>query len=74
MKWVDLQGKKDAYKQMMIDQLHALESVTVTEEDGRSGLNTIQYNEKKRDFYEFDTDDDEQTEDDVENEQKALIA
>ena len=68
VKWVDLQEKKDAYKQMMIDELRALESVTVTEEDGTSGLNTTQHNEKKRDFYEFDTDDDEQTEDDVENE------
>ena len=67
VKWVDLQEKKDAYKQMMIDELRALESVTVIEED-RTSLNTTQHNEKKRDFYEFDTDDDEQTEDDVENE------
>ena len=73
VKWVDLQEKKDAYKQMMIDELHALESVTVSEEDGRSGLNTTQHNEKKRDFYEFDTDDDEQTEDDVENEAVAYF-
>ena len=68
VKWVDLQEKKDAYKQMMIDELRALESVTVTEEDDTSGLNTTQHNEKKRDIYDFDTDDDEQTEDDIENE------
>ena len=47
VKWVDLQEKKDAYKQMIIDELRALESVTVTEEDDTSGLNTTQHNEKK---------------------------
>jgi len=49
---------------MMIDELRALDSVTVT----RDELSTSQNDEKKRDFYEFDTDDDEPTEDNAESE------
>jgi len=49
---------------MMIDELRALDSVTVTGDE----LSTSQNDEKKRDFYEFDTDDDEPTEDNAENE------
>lgn len=64
-KWVDSQENKDEYKQMMIDELRALDSVTVTGDE----LSTSQNHEKKRDFYEFDTDDDEPTaEDNAESE------
>ena len=52
---------------MMIDELRTLESTTLTEEDDRNELSTAQHKEKKKDFYEFDTDD-EPTEDDVESE------
>jgi len=45
-KWVDSQESKDGYKQMMIDELHALDSVTVTGDE----LSTSQNDEKKRDF------------------------
>ena len=37
LKWVDSQEQKDAYKQMMVDELCLLESNTLTEEDDRSG-------------------------------------
>ena len=67
VKWVDSQEKKDAYKQMMIDELRTLESTTLTEEDDRNELSAAQRKEKKKDFYEFDTDD-KPTEDDVESE------
>ena len=63
-KWVDSQESKDGYIQMMIDELRALDSVTVTGDE----LSTSQNDEKKRDFYEFDTDDDEPTEDNAESE------
>jgi len=63
-KWVDSQESKDGYKQMMIDELFALDSVTVTGDE----WSTSQNDEKKRDFYEFDTDDDEPTEDNAESE------
>ena len=44
--------------------MRALESVAIAEDD----LNTTQNKEKKGDFYEFDTDNDEPTEDNTENE------
>ena len=49
----------------MIDELRTLESTTLIEEDDRNELSAAQCKEKKKDFYEFDTDD-EPTEDDVE--------
>lgn len=64
VKWVDSQENKDRYKQMMIDELRDLESVAITGDD----LNAATQDEKKRDFYDFDTEDDEPTEDVVENE------
>ena len=66
LKWVDSQDKKDAYKQMMVDELRLLESDTLTEDDG-SGPSGTQDKEKNI-FYEFDTDDDKITADDVESE------
>ena len=68
LKWVDSQEQKDAYKQMMVDELRLLESDTLTKEDDRNGSSGTQGKEKKKDFYEFDTDDDEITADDVESE------
>ena len=68
VKWVDSQEKKDAYKLMMMDELRALESDITIEENGRSDKSTTQQKEKKTDFYEFDTDDDESKEDDLESE------
>ena len=64
MKWVDSQETKDGYRQMMIEEMCALESVAIAGDD----LITTQNKEKKGDFYEFDTDDDEPTEDNTENE------
>lgn len=64
MKWVDSQETKDVYRQMMIEEMRALESVAIAGDD----LNTTQNKEKKGDFYEFDTDNDEPTEDNIENE------
>ena len=64
---MDSQDKKDAYKQMMVDELPFLKSDTLTEDDG-SGPSGTQGKEKKNDFYEFDTGDDEITADDVESE------
>ena len=63
IKWVDSQENKDGYKQMMIDELYALESVAITGDD----LNATTQNEKKRVFYDFDTEDDDPTEDNAEN-------
>ena len=67
VKWVDSQEKKDAYKQMMIDELHSLESDITIEENGWSGKSTTQQNEKKTDSYESDSDDDESKEDDLDS-------
>ena len=67
LKWVDSQDKKDAYKQMMVDELPFLKSDTLTEDDG-SGPSGTQGKEKQNDFYEFDTGNDEITADDVESE------
>ena len=64
---MDSQDKKDAYKQMMVDELSFLKSDTLTEDDG-SGPSGTQGKEKKNDFYEFDTGDDEIAADDVESE------
>ena len=68
LKWVESQEQKDAYKQMMVDELCLLDSNTLTEEDDRSGPSGTQGKEKKKDFYKFDTDDDKITADDVESE------
>ena len=65
LKWMDSQEQKDVYKQMMVDELRLLESNALTEVDDSSSSGT---HEKKSDFYEFDTDDDEITADDVESE------
>ena len=61
------QEKKDAYKQMMVNELCLLESDTLAEDD-RGGPSGTQSKEKKRHFYEFNTDNDELTADDVEHE------
>jgi len=53
---------------MMVDELRLLKSDTLTEEDDRSGQSGTQGKEKKKDFYDFDNDDDEITADDVESE------
>ena len=63
VKWMDSQGKKDAYKQMMMDELHTLESDTPIEENCQSDKSTTQW-KKKTYFYKFDTDDDKSKEDD----------
>ena len=49
LKWVDTQEKKDAYEQMMVDELRLLESDTLTEDD-KSGPSVTQGKEKKKDF------------------------
>lgn len=63
LKWVDSQELKDAYKQMMVDESHLLQSNTLTKEGDRSGSSGTQGKEKKKEFYEFDTGDDEITAD-----------
>ena len=65
LKWMDSQEQRDVYKQMMVDELRLLESNALTEEDDSSSSGT---HEKKSNFYEFDTDDDDITADDVESE------
>lgn len=66
VKWVDSQEKKDAYKQMMMEELRTLESDITIEENSRSDESGNQQ-EKKTDFYEFNTDD-EPEEDNLESE------
>ena len=51
----------------MIDEMRTLEGITLTEEDDRNEPSAAQRKEKKKDFYEFDTDD-KPKEDDVESE------
>lgn len=65
VKWVDSQEKKDAYKQMMMEELRTLESDITIEENSRSDESGNQ--QKKTDFYKFDTDD-EPEEDNLESE------
>ena len=67
VKWVDSQEKKDSYKQMLMEELHTLESDISIEENGWSDKSATQQ-DKKTDFYEFDIDDDEPEEDDLESE------
>ena len=40
---MDSQEKKGAYKQIMMDKLHTLESDITIEENGHSDKSTIQY-------------------------------
>jgi len=67
VKWVNSQEKKDSYKQMLMEELYTLESNISIEQNLRSDENATQQ-EKKTDFYEFNTDDDEPEEDYLESE------
>ena len=67
VKWVNSQEKKDSYKQMLVEELRTLESDISIEQNARSDESATQ-EEKKTDFYEFNTDDDEPEEDYLESE------
>ena len=51
-----------------MDELHTLASDITIKENGRSDKGTTQQKEKKTDFNEFNTDDDELKEDNLESE------
>ena len=62
LKWVESQEQKDTYRQIMIDELYLHESaseVVIEEEHATQAQN------KRKDFYEFDTEDEDGTSDDV---------
>ena len=67
VKWVDSQEKKDSYEQTLMEELYTLERDIAIEENSRSDESATQQ-EKKTDFYEFDTNDDKPEEDDLESE------
>ena len=62
LKWVESQEQKDTYRQIMIDELylHKSASEIVIEEE-----HVTQAQNKRKDFYEFDTEDEDGTSDDV---------
>ena len=63
LKWIELQEKKDAYKQMVVDELRQDESEIVLEEKPDS-----EPDDKRELFYEFDSDDETCSTTDMESE------
>ena len=54
LRWVEAQEKRDQYKQMLLDEMRLLRNDEIQVEEVSS---KSQEKEKKKDFYEFDTDD-----------------
>ena len=63
LKWIELQEKKDAYKQMVVDELRQDESDIVLEEKPNS-----EPDDKRESFYEFDSGDETCSTTDIESE------
>ena len=63
LKWIELQEKKDAYKQMVVDELRQDESETVLVEKPDS-----EPDDKRESFYEFDSGDEMCSTTDIETE------
>ena len=64
LKWVESQETKDRYKQMLLDEMRLLEDDVIIE----STVVEAKDKEKKRDFYEFESDDDDQSANSTESE------
>ena len=70
LKWVESQETKDRYKQMLLDEMRLLENDVIIE-------NTVveaKDNEKKKDFYEFESDDDDQSANSIESEAMEYLS
>lgn len=55
LRWVEKQGKKDQYKQMLLDEMRLFDNNEVQVEEFSSK------SQEKKDFYEFDSDDETST-------------
>ena len=70
LKWVESQETKDRYKQMLLDEMRLLEDDVIIE-------NTVveaKDKEKKKDFYEFESDDDDQSANSIEYEAMEYLS
>ena len=57
LKWVELQSKKDHYMQMLIDEMRLCIEADDSDEAVESVVDSAeQYRATKKDFYEFDSD------------------
>ena len=70
LKWVESQETKDRYKQMLLDEMRLLEDDVIIE-------NTVveaKDKEKKKDFYEFESDDDDQSANSIESDAMEYLS
>ena len=70
LRWVETQHKKDTLKQMLLDEKRLCDDVVVEEDckDSQAKAN------KKKDFYEFDSDEECVSEDTIELEASAYLS
>ena len=69
LNWVESQETKDRYKQMLLDEMRLLEDDVIIE-------NTVveAKDKEKKDFYEFESDDDDQSANSIESEAMEYLS